>query len=255
MLAIQLFLSPLIYLLVASFFYETTFVNTTKEIFALTSDLRKFELFILPILLAGFLVLTKRPGYYLVIIGCLYQMIRGVIVFRDSHQTDPVFPLVLMNLFAAGALVYLLRPNTRMVYFNSKIRWWEADKRYIVNYPASITRVGGSPIRATIANIAYGGSKMETLEMGFLNGEKVSLEFHADGDTYRIDSRIVWERMSSGNVQLLGLMWENEGTRSERSKVRRHVRNLRARGFPTTLPPETWSEDLKAWIFGPNKNS
>jgi hypothetical protein len=253
LLSIQLFLSPLIYVAVASLYYDTSFLRTANEVIALASPLRKFELFVLPLLLGGFLLVTKRPGYYVVIAGCLYQIIRGVIVFRESLRTDPVFPLVLVNLFSAAALLYLLRPNARMVYFNPKIRWWEADKRYLVNYPSSITRVGGQPIKASIANIAYGGAKVETLETEFIKDEKVVLEFHADGETYRIESRIAWERIGTGNVQLIGLAWTDSGLKSERSKIRRHVRTLRERGFPTTLPPETWSEDLRAWIFGPSR--
>ena len=249
LLAVLQFLSPLIYIIVASFFYGLSVQATANEILALTPELRKFEIFVLQVLLGGLILMTRRTGYYFVIVGSIYLIVRGVIEFVASNQTDPVFPLVLTNLLCAAVIAYLVRPRTRMIYFNPRMRWWETEARYVVGFPASIVRVGGKACKAKIQNIAVGGAGVDTVEKGFLKDEIVDLEFQYEGETYRMKSKIVWEQDIAGSQQFIGIQWAESNANADRSKMRRLTRELKKKGFPTTRKNIPWWSDLKARLL------
>jgi hypothetical protein len=248
LMAILQFLSPVFYLIAAAAFYHLSFGAATNEILALTPPLRKFELFVLPVILGVLILITRKMGYYIVVLGSIYLVIRGVMEFIASNQTDPVFPLIISNLICLAAVVILLRAKTRSVYLNPRLRWWETSPRYVVNLSSSITRVGGKPTRATLENIAAGGAGLETTETGFLKNEIVDLEFQRDGETYRLKSQIVWEKPMDGSKQYLGLQWADDNSTSEWSKLRRLIRGLKTKNTPTTRhqSPRFW--DVREWF-------
>lgn len=248
LLALLQFLSPIIYLVVASFFYNLSVTDTAREVLSLASDLRKFEIFALPPILGILILVTRRLGYVVVIVGSVYLMVRSVLEFMATNQTDPVFPVVITNLLCAFVLVYFMRSKTREVYFNPRVRWWETDPRYVVNLPAAITRIGANPDKAKIENIAAGGAGIRTTMMGFLPDEVIDITFEQGETKYTLKSKIVWQR-TEGNGNFLGIQW-SEMAGNEYSKLRRLIRELKAKGADTTREIPPWWEDLKSWVTG-----
>jgi hypothetical protein len=248
LLAALQFISPLIYLIFASVHYELSFVSTINEIFALTSGVRLLEIFILPIAL-GFLILnTKKTGYRFVIAASVYLIVRSLLAFSASNSTDPVFPIVFSNVICILGLIYLIRPRTREIYFNPKLRWWEHDLRYIVNLPATLTRTGDKAFRGTLQNIANGGAGVETTEGELLIDEMVTLEFKHQNIAFKILAKTVWQRTIPEGPKYLGLQWASDADNAERSKVRRLIRTLKESRTPTTRPVTHFWEDMKARI-------
>lgn len=248
LLAILQFLSPLIYVSVASFFYDLSFGATVREILTLASTLRKFDLFVLPFLLGGLILSVRKSGYAAVLAGTAYLVVRGVFAFIASNETDPVFPIVFSNALCLVVFATLLRPKTRSVYFNPRLRWWETSPRYVIAFPASLKRVGGNPSKATVQNVAAGGIGLEVAETGFLKGEIVDLEFQHEGETFRLKSKVVWESALAPGKQGLGLQWADGNPSGEFSKIRRLIRALKAKGTPSThtLPPRL--SEVKGWF-------
>jgi hypothetical protein len=250
LLAILQFISPLIYLGIASIFYDLSLADTTREILTLSPGLRKFEIFVLPIILGVLILITRKVGYLVVIFGSVYLMVRCILEFLASNQTDPLFPVVFTNLICAVVLAYFMRAKTREVYFNPRVRWWETDPRYVVNIPASVTRIGASGASAKLENLANGGAGVRTSATGFLPEEVVNLSFSHNGTNYVLKSRIVWQNLDAGGQRYLGVQWTDDTDNSERSKLRRLVRDLRAKGTPITRQVPPWWEDLKSWVSG-----
>jgi hypothetical protein len=248
LMAFLQFLSPFLYVGVAALFYHLSFSATMNEILALTPELRKFEIFALPILIGVLILMTKRTGYYFVIVGSVYSIVRGVMEYVASNETDPVFPLVISNLLCLLVVAILLRPKTRSVYFNPRLRWWETSPRFVVDFPATITRTGGAPSKAVLQNVATGGGGVETTETGFLKEEIVSLEFRSESESYRFRAKVVWEKEVGARKQLLGVQWADDNSSTEWSKLRRLLRGLKSKGARTTraIPPRL--SEVKEWF-------
>ncbi len=244
---LQLF-SPIIYIAIAAFVYHLSFGATFNEIWALSPELRKFEIFVLPVVLGILIFLTRKPGFYVVILGTIYLIVRGIMEFIASNQTDPVLPLVLTNLICLIAIATLLRSKTRSVYFNPRLRWWETSPRFVVNLTASVTRTGGSPMKALLKDVATGGAGLETLDTGYLKNEIVSLEFQYEGDSYHLKSQIVWEKDTGAGKQFLGLQWADDNTTNDWSKLRRLLRNLKKKRTQTTRAMGNRFSDIKEWF-------
>ena len=247
-MAILQFLSPFLYIATAAIFYQLSIGETMKEVLALTPELRKFEIFVLPILLGGLILFTRKTGYYVVIVGTVYLIVRGVMEFIASNNTDPVFPIVLSNFLCLVVVATLLRPQTRSIYFNPRLRWWETSPRYVIHFPASVTRVGGKPMKAVFQNIAAGGAGIETIESDFLKNEIVTLEFQPEGEVFHLKSKVMWDRESSPGKQFIGLQWADDNASGEFSKIRRLIRNLKTKKIPTTRAIQPRLADVKDWF-------
>ncbi len=248
-LAILQFFSPLIYILTASFTYEIPISATAREIFTLNTGMRNIELFFLPPILGALIYLMRKTGYYFVILSSIYLIIRGILAFIDSNETDPVLPIILTNALSLFVVAYFSKRRIRDLHLNPRLRWWETSPRYIVNLKASLTRIGANPTKAHLQNIAVGGAGVESPESGFLTEEMIYVEFQHEGTEYRLSGRVVWER-PLGTNQFLGIQWSEENSNVERSKMRRLMRDLRVKKYPTTRGTTSRWYDLKSWFSG-----
>ncbi len=247
-MAILQILSPVFYIIVAAIIYRISVPAAFNEIWALTPELRKFEIFFLPLVLGGLVLMTKKTGYYVVILGTIYLIVRGVMEFVASNETDPVFPIVISNIVCLVVVATLLRPKTRSVYFNPRLRWWETSPRYIVAFAASVTRIGGQPMKATMQNIATGGAGLETADTGYLNNEIVDLQFQHEGESYALKSKVVWEKSSGTGRQYVGIQWADDNSSAEWAKLRRLIRALKTKRTPTTRSVPHRLSDVKEWF-------
>jgi hypothetical protein len=232
-LAILQFISPLIYLLFAAGFYHLSIGAAYREIRALSTDLRQFELFVLPLILGALILVVRRFGYVVVIVGSVYLMVRSIVEYSASNQTDPVFPVVLTNLLCAAVLLYFMRKRTREIYFNPRMRWWETDPRYVVDFPGTLARLGAQPVKARVKNVAKGGAGLTTAAASFLPSEVLDVAFTHENQTYSRKARVVWQK-PQGDETYVGIQWVQDDAPAERSKIRRLVRTLKAKGAATT---------------------
>lgn len=245
LLAILQFVSPLIYVWVASLYYGMSVPDTAKEIFVLSSWPRTIEIFFLPPILGLLIYSARRPAYYVVILGAVYLVVRSIFTFFDSNETDPIFPLVVTNVLSLFLLAYFARKPTRTIYFDPTVRWWETDPRYVVNLAGSVTRIGNRPMEAWLQNLALGGAGIETSESGFLPSETIHVEFQHAGTEIRLDARVIWERPGEGTNQFVGVQWTENCAPPEFAKLRRLLAELKSRNTPTTREIPTWWQELK----------
>jgi len=231
-------------------YYGTPLVPSAQVIFANAGLLRTIEIFFLPPVLGLLLLFPRRPVYYTVLVGSVYLIGRSIFAFIASDQTDPIFPLVLTNVFCLLVLAYFARKPTRTVYFDSSVRWWETDPRYVVNLSGSITRIGNKPMQAWLQNVALGGAGVETSETGFLPSETIHVEFQHAGAEIRLNARVIWERPGEGTNQFVGVQWSEDTAGPELAKLRRLLADLKSKDTPTTREIPHWWEDLKTWFTG-----
>jgi hypothetical protein len=255
LLALLQIITPLLYLWVAAVHNNLTLGGMFDEILALETPLRKVELFVLPLILGAQIFFTRRLGYYVAVLGCLYLAVRSVLVFYATNQTDPVYVIVFSNIVSLIGVVYLARSKVRDIYFNPRLRWWETPPRYIVAWDAKLSRAGSETASVKISNLSIGGAGVDTSDTGFVPNEVVDLKFERNGQTYALRSRVVWQSKFPTMGTRLGLEWMESAMNVERVKVRRLVAELKAAKTPETRQIPSWWTDLKAWITGSSANT
>lgn len=247
-LAIVFCVSPFLYPLVVSVFFGTPIMDVIQETIRTNSTLRNLEIFLLPIVLGFFTFFARRVSFFAVVLGSFYLLARNVYIFVTTNEGDPMVALVLMNLFFLFVILYLSRRDTRMIYFNEKMRWWETDPRYIVNLSGSLIRLGAPPIPVKIANIAVGGAGIATSETGFVPHEMVHVEFQHEGQSFKLTAGVVWEGPMNVPEHMIGVQWVEDLLESDRKRVVQLMKTLRSKGTPETRDSSQWWRNLGAWI-------
>jgi hypothetical protein len=243
--------SPLIYPIVVSLYFGTPIGTVAKETLDSNSLLRNFETFLLPIVLGLFTFFARRVSYFIVVIGSIYLVARNFFLFAETNDSVPMSGLVGTNLIFVFVIVYLSRKNTRAIYFNSKLRWWETDPRYVVGWAAMLSRLGKVSTPIKIRNIAVGGAAIETDQSGFIPHELVNVEFQNDGKSYKLAAGVVWEQNPTGPQNLLGLQWVLDQENNALPAIRELIQALKSKNVPTTRPSDWW-HDFKSWVFRPD---
>lgn len=249
-LAILYCISPFIYPVVVSFYFDTPLREVFRQTLELNSDLQNIETFVIPVVLGLSTFTAHRWTYFVVVIGSLYLLVRNFYSFASSSDSVPVSGLILMNILFIFVVVYLSRRSTRAIYFNPKMRWWETDLRYVLGLDGGLARVGVLPVKIRIRDIAIGGAAIETTETEFASHETVHLEFQFEGKPYKIASEVVWERKPTATGKLIGVQWIDDRTNTETKQIRKLIQMLKARKTPTTRPPNRW-KDFRNWIVRP----
>jgi hypothetical protein len=244
-LAFLYLVSPFLYPVFVSLYFETPFFEVLKQSTYGNSAWRNFEIFILPIVLAGFIYFARRIGYFAVILGSLFLGVRSVIEFQASNENAPVALLLFGNLVFLFSVAYFLRKNTRAIYFDPKVRWWETESRYLVDLSGRITRLDQTPVQSKLLNIALGGAALQTSEKSFLPHEKILIEFDYAGTEYKYTAGVVWQRPESEGLQTIGVKWIAEEGKPDRPGMRKLVRDLKVNKTPTVGELPGWWEELK----------
>ncbi len=250
LLAITFVISPFLYPLLVSFYFDTPLTTVAKETLAINSTYRNIEVFILPVVLGIFTYFAHRASYFIVVLGSIFLLVRNFLVFEATNDSFPVSALVFMNLLFVFVIVYLSRRSTRALYFNSKMRWWETDPRYVVEWEGTLSRLGAQPTKVKIQNIAVGGAALETLDSGFQPHEQIKLDFFALGQSYSFAAGVVREKNSEGAPTLLGIQWLEKRRSADGKKMKKLIREIKQKGIPTTRPADRW-QDFKSWISRP----
>lgn len=248
-LAFFYLLSPVLYPALISWYFDTPFLEALKQTTSENSLWRNIEIFVIPIILAGCIFFARRIGYFIVVIGSLYLGTRSVSLFLSTNEMVPVSVLVMTNIIFVTSVVYFLKKNTRAIYFNPKLRWWETEARYVVNFEGTMTRLGAAPAKILISDIAQGGAAIETSEKNFLANEMIRVDFKHAGITYQYTAGIVWHRPLTEGRRLLGTRWIAEGVRLDRPSMRKLISELKENGTPTTGQAPAWWEKFRAWVI------
>lgn len=247
-LAILFCISPFLYPLLVAFYFGTPLVEVLRETLRENNVIRNAEIFLLPIALGFFTFFARRISFFVVIVGSFYLIARNVFIFVSTNRADPIVALVLMNLFFLFVILYLSRRDTRMIYFNEKMRWWETDPRYVVNFQGSLIRLGAPPIPVKISNIAVGGAAIATNQTGFIPHEMVHVEFQHEGETFKLTAGVVWEATPGSPEHVIGIQWVEDLLETDRQKVVKLMRALRSKGIPETRESSQWWRNFRAWL-------
>ena len=113
----------------------------------------------LPLLVSIGLIRVTRVGWYALFGFIFLWGVKDFLSVRDEAASfSQVFIHVVVYLLG---LSYFINPRIRRLYFDPKLRWWRAKKRYETHGPAIIFREN-KPSYPVLRNISEGGCFVET---------------------------------------------------------------------------------------------
>jgi len=249
LLAALLLVSPVLYPVFVAIFFGTPLREVLAEQFRMNSGFRNFEVFALPVLMAIGTYFARRPGYFVVLLGSLHLMSRGLYIFATENDGSPLSSALLMVFFLGVVVAYFTRRKTRALYFDSKMRWWETDPRYRVDLSGKVLRGSGAPMPVIVRNFAIGGALLEGDFDAFAPGEIVHVDFDFDAQPVHLAASVVWERAQDSR-RSFGVQWMEDPSGTDYERVREIVRELKSRRVPTTGGLSWWQE-LQGWLGRP----
>lgn len=109
------------------------------------------------------------------------------------------------------SLTYFINPQIKRLYFDPKLQWWRAKRRYETHGPA-IIQAGTKTLYPTLKNISEGGCFLETpysQDQGALISIMIPLPSPIPDSCLKLQGEIRWvssipERMGLG-IQFIGL--------------------------------------------------
>lgn len=193
--------------------------------------------------LAGYALWAMKKWSYPV-----FLIVAGWTFFRN-YQTWYYYPsvfslplLIFAYMVNLGLVSYFLIPAVRAVYFNPKLRWWEAKPRYELRLSGDLQGSFGSA-KCTVVNVSEGGVFIETAQK--LNKEEdvfVTFSFYALN--FHSKAKVVHQARPETNGY--GVQFTDMDDFALRN-VRRMVKALQLLGVQERSGRVAWYEDLSQW--------
>ncbi|WII72880.1 PilZ domain-containing protein [Bdellovibrio sp. 22V] len=152
--------------------------------------LPKYLLFIyiaVPIMAGIFIFVCRRWSYW-AYLGCLAVIfLSNLYSFWTSMNVNTLLLLVLVVVVDLLVVAYFVVPSVQKVYFDPRMRWWEAAPRYNFNHEGLINGT-----KAFIKNLSPGGM-LYTTGPSLKEGDKVEATFQFEGKDYKVSGQVVYK--------------------------------------------------------------
>jgi hypothetical protein len=151
---------------------------------------------------AGLLILRLRKWTYFAFLGVLSYILYNITTYEKytwpyNAETPFAYNYVIAGLSLAVFAFFLL-PQTRQIFFDRRVRWWEPHTRYNVNIPCKLHGVHLT-FPTQVLNVSRSGAFLE--ESPYLKvGEKLTLEFNFLGQQVEVDMVVVHRSIIRGQA-------------------------------------------------------
>ena len=191
-LAVFHFISPVVNSLFSAQIGDISLVKFVTWQFANSSG---FELFMnyLAFPVAGIALLSfKKWSYFLYL-----SMLVLVTVHNFNQWKENQFlydPSQVMLFFLVNSIIfsYFLTPSVRKVYFYNRMRWWENETRFLVDFSAEV-HLYNSIKPAIVRNLSFGGAQVE-VEQGLSLGNLIELKFTQYDQSFSLKAEVLNQR-------------------------------------------------------------
>lgn len=198
----------------------------------------------IPSLIAGISIYKVKKWSYPVFLICMIWVMLYEIISFSSHYTVGEFILIIVvpMLINITFISYLLLPNLRAPYYNSRLRWWETKPRYLYSTQCEIG-IDENKVLGQVMNISEGGiflNLMNPIELESI----VSLKFVVLDIPLEVKAKIVYRKDDGASY---GLQFF-EVDKSQKLIIKKISHKLAENKIEEARPIPLWSEDLKNWF-------
>lgn len=148
-----------------------------------------FFIYILVPPLAGVFIYMCRRWSYWAYIVCLGIIFVSNLYSFWSYMTWMTFAFLLFVVVAdLLAVAYFVVPSVKKVYFDPRLRWWEAAPRYNFDHNVIVNKA----VSAYVKNISYGGLFM-TFPEPLEEAQTLELTWDYEGVSYKVTGNVVYK--------------------------------------------------------------
>lgn len=146
----------------------------------------------LPVLAGFFIFLCRRWSYwaYLVCVGLI--LISNVYSYSTRMDLSTLLLLILVAAVDLLVVAYFIVPSVQRVYFDPRMRWWEAARRYHFDQVAS---VNDAP--ANIKSLSQGGLFLTSTSV-LSENEVVKVTWEHQGQVFELEGVVAYAGSLSG---------------------------------------------------------
>ena len=189
------------------------------------SPLKVLEsVFLMPI--AGVAIYLMKPWSYAVFLVAMgWSLVANIASFRYAQSAQISLPMLLVVYgVQLGLAIYFMLPSVRRTYFDSRVRWWEAQRRLLFQ-TSFMGQLAGQGLTGKILNISAGGALLGMLNRDLKKGDTMILRFEVNGVPFETPAEAVYVSPAGVGVRF-GL------TQDSAPKFVRMVKGLELIGVP-----------------------
>ncbi len=201
----------------------------------------------------GYAIFSCKRWSYPVFIGVtVWVSVSNYLSWKEvSSVTSPTF-FIVATVLNAVLVGYFLIPQVRITYMNPRIRWWEAQTRYLVDFSGQLSKskIFENTQNFSIANISEGGAMIYTSET-FESNDEIFLSFNYMNKAYFIRALVVYRLNGQASKRLhsYGVHFQfDEGEYFMARQVRNLIKAFRILGVESRTPIEPWPKRLHQWV-------
>lgn len=196
------FLSPPLILLSSAYISMIPLVGSSGILLRLTPG--DISILITYYLISLSIFSVRKWGWWCFIILSLYLIGYNVVGYVMNPFYNPL-SLVLYSLALTLAAALFFRKEYIAPYFNPKLRWWEAEKRYTMKFECKLS-VDGEESYVPVVDISRGGCFIATKNSLDMN-QKIPMEISFNGLYLSIKGKPV--RQANQPVEGWGILFKD----------------------------------------------
>jgi hypothetical protein len=164
--------------------------------------------------------------------------------------------MILVYAFQIGLALYFMLPSVRRTYLDSRVRWWEAKRRFLLAGPITVDSPelqgegqSGGQTTATIQNISEGGVLL-SIQRALDPSRRYRLQFTVLGVPYEAQGQMVYEAPRSGESRTYGVQFVH--TPTSKKAFKRLMKGLQLVGLDhrDRRQQKHWLIEIRDWATG-----
>lgn len=191
---------------------------------------KNWPMLIMPIIAGAAIYACKRWSFYVYLVSITLLFAFSTFGYVSKDGSISIYAALFAYLVNISIVVYILIPAVRNIYFDRRMRWWEARPRYECDYKAQWHFEDDSVVHpGEIGNISINGLFLKSpimpkeqdlvdIKIPFDNGKMVDIVgkviFHRDAKRFGFGVQFQLNKESKAQVNELIAQLEAQGKRS-----------------------------------------
>lgn len=145
----------------------------------------------------------KSWSYVLFFLSMAWSLASNLRNWNYASQNYSLWMMLLVYIFQIGLAIYFMIPSVRKTFLDSRVRWWEAKRRYLLEIPVALN-LAGTKERGRMINLAEGGMLAE-FQLALKEHSQIQLSFNVFSAVFSTPGEVVYTMDRGGGKKAYGI--------------------------------------------------